>query len=207
MKGAWMNILVNLCSHLLGSALCALLTGEPEIGRAHTPTDLSPDEEFHPDFVLTDSHTLRKGIPLDEGGAAKVVLIDNGLGEEEIASLLLMYKIDGVLSTTSGLAHLKKALTAITGGQVWLDNRKVKALIHHAEPARASTLCEGFSRKEREIIVLISQGFMNREIADKLCISEQTVKTHISRIFRKANVARRSQLVPLALKFTVSGAL
>ncbi|HEX9024402.1 MAG TPA: LuxR C-terminal-related transcriptional regulator, partial [Geobacteraceae bacterium] len=57
------------------------------------------------------------------------------------------------------------------------------------------------SKKEREIIVLISQGLRNREIADKLCISEQTVKAHLSRIFRKTNVTSRSQLVPLALKF------
>jgi len=200
-----MNILVNLSSHLLAVALRDLLMNEPEIAGVRTRAELSPGEVFRPDFVLTDSHSLRKGIALEGGGTTRVVLIDSGLGEEEIASLLLMYKIDGVLATSSGLAHLKKALQAIRGGQVWLDNRKVKALIHHAEPAGVASRCEGFSRKEREIIILISQGFMNREIADKLCISEQTVKTHVSRIFRKANVARRSQLVPLALKFTVSG--
>jgi DNA-binding CsgD family transcriptional regulator len=61
---------------------------------------------------------------------------------------------------------------------------------------------ETISKKEREIIVLISQGLRNREIAEKLSISEQTVKAHLSRIFRKTNVTSRSQLVPLALKFT-----
>ncbi|HTG81353.1 MAG TPA: LuxR C-terminal-related transcriptional regulator, partial [Geobacteraceae bacterium] len=59
------------------------------------------------------------------------------------------------------------------------------------------------SRKEQEIVLLVSQGLRNRDIAARLYISEQTVKTHISSIFKKAKVTRRSQLVPLALKFRV----
>jgi len=51
--------------------------------------------------------------------------------------------------------------------------------------------------------MLVSQGLRNREITAKLYISEQTVKTHISSIFKKAHVSRRSQLVPLALKFRI----
>jgi len=104
------------------------------------------------------------------------------------------------MATTSDLSHLKKALRTIQEGQVWIDNRKVKAMIQHAESAMALNQDANFSRKEREIIILISRGLMNREIAEQLCISEQTVKTHISRIFRKVNVSRRSQLVPFALK-------
>jgi DNA-binding NarL/FixJ family response regulator len=52
--------------------------------------------------------------------------------------------------------------------------------------------------------MLISQGLRNRDIAAKLYISEQTVKTHISSIFKKAHVSRRSQLAPLALTLRIS---
>lgn len=197
-----MNILIRLGNFLLGEALCKLLECEPEGYRVIAFSDGAETDDFKPDFILIDSWSLRKEAPCTEQDA-KLLLIDSGLGEEEITSLLLTHKIDGVLATTSDVSLLKKALQAISEGQVWIDNRRVKALIHHAETTRTPTLEEGFSRKEREIIILVSQGLMNREIADRLCISDQTVKTHISRIFRKANVARRSQLVPLALKFTM----
>jgi DNA-binding NarL/FixJ family response regulator len=195
-----MNIMIHLNSRLLGTALCEQLQREPEGYRIFSSTDITEGQDLMPDFILVDSYSLRRGIPFTSP-EVKVVLIDSGLGEEEITSLLLCHKIDGVLSTTSDVALLKKALLAIREGQVWIDNRKVKALIHHADSTRASHLEEDFSRKEREIIILIAQGLINREIAGRLCISEQTVKSHIGRIFRKANVSRRSQLVPMALKF------
>lgn len=198
-----MNILIHLSSSLLGAALRELLLKEPEGYRVFSTECGLEKTDFVPDFVLADTYSLRRGIPAT-AREGKVVLIDFGLAEEEITSLLLCHKIDGVLSATSDVKVLKKALQAIGEGQVWLDNRKVKALIHHADSARTSNMEECFSRKEREIILLIAQGLMNREIAGRLCISEQTVKSPIGRIFRKANVARRSQLVPMALKFMAS---
>ena len=46
----------------------------------------------------------------------------------------------------------------------------------------------------------IAQGLTNKEIASQLFISEQTVKTHVNSIFKKLNVTRRTQLVPLGMK-------
>lgn len=197
-----MKILINLGSSLLGEALKEALGREQEDYELLVVSDFTQIDEFCPDFIVADCHSLRRGMPMQDP-EVKVILIDYGLGEEEITSLLLTHKIDGVLSTQSDLSHFKKAVQAISDGQVWLDNRKVKALIQHAESMRSPESDVSLSKKEREIVVLISQGLMNREIADKLCSSEQTVKTHISRIFRKANVSRRSQLVPLALKLMV----
>lgn len=194
-----MKILINLGSGLLAGALSEQLAREPEEYLTLVTGDSEAIERYRPDFVIVDCHTIRScaGLPESE---TKTVLIDYGLGEEEMASLLLTRRIDGVMATSSDLSQLKKALQSIRDGQVWIDNRKIKALIQHGESAMALNQDTGFSRKEREIIILISRGLMNREIADQLGISEQTVKTHVSRIFRKANVSRRAQLVPLALK-------
>ncbi len=197
-----MNILIDLTSHLLGKALQELLAREPEGYRALASPDVGGNDDFRPDFIVVDCHTLRRNMPYPHRGV-KIILLDCGLSEEEIPSLLLSYKIDGVLATTTDLSLFKKALQVINEGQIWIDNRKVKALVNHAECARAPNPVEGFTRKEQEIIILVSQGLMNREIAARLCISEQTVKTHISRIFRKVKVTRRSQLVPLAMKFRI----
>lgn len=55
----------------------------------------------------------------------------------------------------------------------------------------------GITRRELEILELIAQGLSNREIAEKLFVSENTVKTHSSRLFDKLNVKRRTQAVQM----------
>jgi ATP/maltotriose-dependent transcriptional regulator MalT len=55
----------------------------------------------------------------------------------------------------------------------------------------------GITRRELEILELIAQGMSNREIADKLFVSENTVKTHSSRLFDKLGAKRRTQAVQI----------
>jgi len=70
-------------------------------------------------------------------------------------------------------------------------------------PATQFTLNEqrlkdlGITRRELEILELIAQGLSNREIADKLFVSENTVKTHSSRLFDKLSARRRTQAVQI----------
>jgi len=59
----------------------------------------------------------------------------------------------------------------------------------------------GITRREFEILELIAQGMSNREIAGKLCVSENTVKTHSSRVFDKLGAKRRTQAVQLGKEF------
>ena len=55
----------------------------------------------------------------------------------------------------------------------------------------------GITRRELEILELIANGLSNREIAEKLFVSENTVKTHSSRLFNKLSARRRTQAVQL----------
>jgi DNA-binding CsgD family transcriptional regulator len=55
----------------------------------------------------------------------------------------------------------------------------------------------GITRRELEILALIAQGLSNREIADNLFVSENTVKTHSSRLFDKLSARRRTQAVQI----------
>jgi NarL family two-component system response regulator LiaR len=59
----------------------------------------------------------------------------------------------------------------------------------------------GITRRELEILVLIAEGLSNREIAGKLYVSENTVKTHCSRAFDKLGAKRRTQAVQLGKEF------
>lgn len=70
------------------------------------------------------------------------------------------------------------------GGPFVLDAAKLKEL--------------GITQREHEILGLIAQGLSNREIGEKLFVSENTVKTHSSRLFDKMNVNRRMQAVQKA---------
>ena len=56
----------------------------------------------------------------------------------------------------------------------------------------------GITKRELEILELIAQGLSNREIAEKLFVSENTVKTHSSRLFDKLSAKRRTQAVQIA---------
>ena len=56
----------------------------------------------------------------------------------------------------------------------------------------------GITKRELEILELIAQGMSNREIAEKLFVSENTVKTHSSRLFDKLSARRRTQAVQIA---------
>ena len=59
----------------------------------------------------------------------------------------------------------------------------------------------GITPRELEILELIAQGLSNREIADKLHVSENTVKTHSSRVFDKLGAKRRTQAVQIGKEF------
>jgi DNA-binding NarL/FixJ family response regulator len=54
--------------------------------------------------------------------------------------------------------------------------------------------------KEKEVLVLLAKGASNLEIADKLCVRDVTVKTHLNSIFKKLKVTNRTQAVLLAMQ-------
>ncbi len=64
----------------------------------------------------------------------------------------------------------------------------------HIENSKAASL----SPREQDVLILIAQGFSNQEIADKIFVSVNTTKTHISKIYQKLNVTRRTQAVSKA---------
>ncbi len=68
---------------------------------------------------------------------------------------------------------------------------------HPVDRQQLKAILGSFSPREREVIELIAMAYSNREIAEKLFISEQTVKNYISRIYLRLGVSRRSQLVKL----------
>ena len=96
------------------------------------------------------------------------------------------------------------------GVGIWLGltlTKKKEVLVVKEVPVPAPALFSlneqrlkdlGITPRELEILELIAQGLSNREIADKLFVSENTVKTHSSRLFDKLSARRRTQAVQIA---------
>jgi DNA-binding CsgD family transcriptional regulator len=94
----------------------------------------------------------------------------------------------GVVLKQSARDLLVKSIHRVHAGEIWLDNRMtaevMKAFSKSSEagPRREKPL---LSDREKEIVQLVAQGFRNKEIGEKLFISEQTVKNHLHNIFDK----------------------
>ena len=60
---------------------------------------------------------------------------------------------------------------------------------------------KNLSKSEIEVVILVLQGLINREVANRLCVAEKTIKFHLGNAYKKLNISRRSQLIwtlPLA---------
>jgi len=150
-----------------------------------------------PDILLFDINqklqTLLRSYP-----GIKPILIDTGLKDQEIAYLLISYKIRGVISPDANLELFQKALRVVNEGEIWIDQKHLKSLLRGSGVISENGAIHTLSSQDRTIVGLISQGLRNREIGEKLCLSEHTIKAHVSRIFKRLNVNNRAQLVSLA---------
>jgi two-component system, NarL family, nitrate/nitrite response regulator NarL len=108
----------------------------------------------------------------------------------------------GVVLKQSASDLLLKSIRKVSDGEIWLDNRMTAEVIDafkkssEAGQRREKPL---LSDREKEIVQLVAQGFRNREIGEKLFISEQTVKNHLHNIFDKLGVSDRLELALYAI--------
>lgn len=203
-KHSQMNLLVAMRSFLLSEALCKSMSREFNGYKAFTCYSMQTAGDFCPDLILVDFANLNQGL-YEKWPDAKVLLIDTGLSEEDIVSLMRSYKLDGVISLDTSLLQLKKALNVIKDGQIWIDNTKLKAILHGRNSKMSSGISDILSKKEKRIVELVADGYKNKEIASILFLSEQTIKSHLGRIFKKMKIRNRSQLVSLTLKNEILG--
>lgn len=113
----------------------------------------------------------------------------------------------GYLTKDAGAEEIRRALDQVVQGQAAID----PAVQHHLidaiaatperrEPAAASPLPDGLTQRESEVLALIAEGLSNREIADRLHVSETTIKSHVNHLFAKTRVRDRAQAVSYAYR-------
>ena len=85
---------------------------------------------------------------------------------------------------------LSKAIAAAARGESPLDPKAARALV---SARRAAAPAEGLSDREREVLLMVVEGLANKQIAQRLSISEKTVKAHLTSVFRQIGVTDRTQ--------------
>jgi DNA-binding NarL/FixJ family response regulator len=124
------------------------------------------------------------------------VVVLSGFGSLEVAVRAAEGGARGYVLKSTRLAAVADAVHTVAKGGIWVDpnlDRKIFEAFQRAAP-RAAHQPDGLSeltRREHEVLAQVAQGISNQEIARKLCISEQTVKTHLTRIFAKLEVKGR----------------
>lgn len=94
---------------------------------------------------------------------------------------------------------LKRAIRNVTNGESVLDPKVTGRVIRWAR-ARSSSHASPLSKREVDVLRLVARGFSNREVAEQLLVSVNTVKTCLSRAMRKLGCHNRSQSVALAAR-------
>ena len=189
--------------------LLRLLSGIEVVGTASDGEEaVALAGRLRPDIVLMDL-----GMPHCDGVEATRRLRERQPGTHVI--VLTTYADDrsvvaalragarGFLTKDAGADEIERALRAVMRGEAAIDpavQHHVVAAVAGSAPAETpeASLPDGLTPREAEVISLIAAGLSNAEIAERLVVSNATVKTHVNRIFMKIGARDRAQAVRYA---------
>jgi DNA-binding NarL/FixJ family response regulator len=200
--------------------LCRLLALEEDftiVAQAHDGREvLQVLQEHEPDILLLDLKmpnldglgTLQK---LQAArNRTKVIVLTASEDKSEFVQAVKFGTSGSVLKQTA-TELLIKSIRKVYAGEIWLDSNTTAAVMRQfasadespapavPPPATRDRERSPLSQREREIVSLVAQGFKNKEMAEKMFISEQTVKNHLHNIFDKLGVSDRLELALYAI--------
>ncbi len=166
-------------------------------------------DQTKPDVVLLDARLPGVSGPeacrlLVASHPETAVLIVSTYSDDELVNQCIQAGAKGYLIKDIERFSLKESIRAVHRGEAALSPAvaaQVLARLRHTVTTDTSTEPQ-LSKSQREILRLISQGYSNREIASKIHLSENTVKSHTQEIFRKLQVHNR---VEAAIRATKEG--
>jgi DNA-binding NarL/FixJ family response regulator len=151
------------------------------------------------DILLGDHDGLTILPDLREVAKNARVLVLTGLRGSESQRRAMLAGAMGVVLKEHAAEVLIKAIIKVHQGEVWLDRLMMGSLLDEMTQAPEIDPDEekiaSLTEREREVIALIAEGLKNKQIGQRLFISETTVTHHLSSIFSKLDVSDRLELV------------
>jgi NarL family two-component system response regulator LiaR len=161
---------------------------------------------LQPDVILLDLHMPEKGgveaiseikqvLP-----GARILVLTSFASDEDVFPAIKAGALGYLLKDSSPQALLK-AIRDVYDGQPSLDPAVAQKVMQELrQPARQPLTDEPLTQREMEILKLVAEGLTNQEIADRLVVSERTVRAHVSNILAKLHLANRTQAALYALR-------
>lgn len=161
-----------------------------------------------PDVLLLDLRMPGTGGlevigPIHEASPTTKVLILTASDDRRDHVAALTQGARGIIMKDSAADTLVTAIRAVNNGQAWVDRditgTLLEELAHRGGTEPGTSDKPLLTARESEIVDLVISGCRNREISERLTISEKTVKAHLSNIFAKLGVRDRLELAIYAL--------
>ncbi|MER5638704.1 response regulator transcription factor [Kitasatospora sp. NPDC002227] len=188
--------------------LLGLLPGIEVVGAASDGEEAVRLVERHqPDVVLMDLRMPRcdgveatRRIRAEHPGTEVVVLTT--YADDDSLFPALQAGARGYLTKDAGGEEIARAIADVRSGAAGLSPQVQRRLLERlsATPAGPVELPDGLTAREAEVLALIAEGLSNTEIAQRLFVSQATVKTHINNLFAKTAVRDRAQAVAYAYR-------
>lgn len=159
--------------------------------------------QHRPDVIVMDLRMRRiDGIEATRrlGGTPPVLALTT-FNEDELLSEALRAGAAGFVLKDSSAEELIRAVRAVARGDSYLDpavTARVLTTYRKAAPGPRGSATAELTTRELDVLTLIGKGLSNAEIADELCISGVTVKSHIGRIFGKLDLRDRAAAIVYA---------
>ena len=204
------HVLVSGDSPLMRSALVHLISGNgvAMVGEcANHPDALRRAMNEAVDVVVMDldleaqrlSQTLRLEQLLAAAEGCPVLIVTEKDDRRAIVPAL-QKGLAGIVLKSRSADVLMRAIGTVLSGGSWLE-RSTMASMFHAADARDAVIHEQLTRRETQIVELVSLGLQNKKIAERLSITETTVRHHLTSIFDKLSVTNRLEL----MRYTYGG--
>jgi DNA-binding NarL/FixJ family response regulator len=156
------------------------------------------------DILLGDEDGLTFLPELREVTRNARVLVLTGLRSSESQRRAIRAGAMGIVLKEHAAEVLIKAINKVHQGEVWLDRSMMGAVLDEMTQAPEidpeATKIASLTDREREVIALIAEGLRNKQIAQRLFISETTVTHHLSSVFSKLDVSDRLELIIYAFR-------
>jgi two-component system nitrate/nitrite response regulator NarL len=134
-----------------------------------------------------------------KGFKGKVLLVTAGVNENDIP-ILIRKGISGIFLKHGAPSRLVQGIREVMDGKALFDQDLLRRAFASAEGPSAQRGAVRFTERERQVLSFVFEGLANKQIGDRLQISESAVKACLQQLFTKTGVRTRSQLVRIALE-------